>query len=154
MIEAKMRAAVQMAAQMLADNGLDDWQITIKDVTSYLARIYYKPKLIIYSLNFITIATKEQFGGITYHEISHAIAGKYHDQAFKDKYYELSGNRDFSGSHSNLQIKRFIAHCRNCDTRNSINDYSPRWCRYCFKNSGRIIKLNIVPNPLQVVVWD
>lgn len=144
-----------MAAQMLVDNGLEDWHLNIKNVTSYNAITYYRPKLIILSLNFVTIATEKQFEGIMFHEIAHALAGgaNGHNQVFKNKYFELSGNKDFDSASTILFTKNFITHCNNCNTKSSLNHNRPRWCRKCYRNGKVVSSLIITPNPLKLVLW-
>lgn len=155
MIEGKTKEALKVAAQLLVDNGLGDWHFNIKDVTSFHAQTRYKQKMITYGSRFIRVATKEQFIGVTYHEIAHALVGggQGHNVVFKRKYHELTGNYDFAGYATAANTKDYLTECDACGSIATVNNTRKRWCKPCWTNHRKMQVLTITPNPLLLVNW-
>ncbi len=156
MIEGKTKEAIKLAAQMLVENGLSDWRLSIKDVTSYHAQTDHEAKIITYSSRFIKVATKEQFIGITHHELSHALVGPYngHNSVFTSQYYKLAGNYEYAVRGANVPIQRFVTHCKTCGTISGANGKLDklRFCKVCWSDK-KVSIVTVMPNPLQEIKW-
>jgi hypothetical protein len=154
-LESKSLQAYKLAAHMLVDNGMDDWRINMKDVTSFHAQTIHKPKVITWSTRALTLVTKEQFTGIMYHEIAHAIVGASHghNRNFKARYYKLTGNMDYAGYAVRLNCKNWLTHCEYCDNVGSVNNTRGRLCRPCWTKKRERSVLTYTKNPMILVEW-
>lgn len=154
-LETKERQALVLAAQLLVDNGLGDWHLGIKEVTSYHAQTTHRARLITLNSRAIRKATKEQFTGILYHEIAHALVGpgNGHGRPFKSKVWELTGSLEYAGYATRINIRKFLTTCENCGINSSTNKKGIRYCRPCFMNYRKTVVLQTIVNPLEIVVW-
>lgn len=155
-MELKTVQALKIVSQLLVDHGLGDWHLDFKDVTSYHAQTYYNRKMITYSSRALMVMTKEQFLGITYHEIAHALVGTGHghDRVFKNKYYTLAGDMDYAKSGLNLNTRHFLLTCPSCGSKGSKNN-PDRWyyCKPCWVNKRDKQVMLITKNKLELVEW-
>lgn len=155
-MEAKELQAVKIAAKMLVDNGLGDWHLKLKNVKTYHAQTRYKEKLITYNRLSIKLMSKDEFIGVMYHEIAHALVGPKngHNRTFKSKYWEITGNMNFAGYATKLQLKPFSTECPSCKTIGGANnDTTKRYCRPCWIEKKEEQILRIFPNPQILVMW-
>lgn len=145
----KERQAVTEAARLLVKNGLGDWRINLKSVTSYNAQVRYRQKILIINTKMITVASKDEFTGIMYHEIAHALVGPGHGHGrkFKDKVYELTGSYKYAGYSSRVGAGNFLSLCTGCGFKGEVSSPRARWCNRCFS------PLQITANPMEEVAW-
>lgn len=154
--EPKQLQAMLLAAQMLVDNDLGDWQLDIKPVTSYHGQTDFKLHKITFAKNFITVCTKEQFIHVVYHEMAHAKLGPGHGHGRKFKAMCWTLSKDLAvGWHSLLaNTKKYLTHCAKCGTTASANNkITRRWCGPCMKKGVRSV-LTFTPNPLEEEKWN
>lgn len=154
MLDEKQLAAIKIVATILVDNGFGDWHIKLKEVKSYHAQVRFDQKLLTWNLQSIRVATKEEFIGITYHELAHILVGRGngHNQKFKNKYHELTGNWDYSKHSARLATKAFITECPKCGAIGSRdrNDRI-RYCSHCFGVDQSKVQVKVMPT--KTVEW-
>ncbi len=156
MEETKLRQALLLGAEMLIEHGLGDWTVGLHNKRKVLADCNNNRKTIRYSKNFIKVAEKDQFQGVTLHEIAHALvgAGHGHDRVFKRKVLEISPNAEYS--HANVEnpvhTHKYNLVCPECGTASRSNSNRGYICGRCSKE-GKRIPLEVSENVLQVIVW-
>lgn len=152
-MEIKKLQALKIIAKLMVENGLGDWHIDLKDVTSYHAQTMYKPKKITYSVRSLTVMNKEQLVGITYHEIAHALVGggHGHGRVFKNMYRVISGNDNYAGFSTKLNVRKYLFTCPNCENTSTYNDQNERYCRACWMKTRKMHLMLITPNILTLV---
>lgn len=154
MVEEKLKAAVLRGAQLLIDNGLEDWKIKLNNKRTSLAETMHSTKTIFYSKPFLTVATQDQFDGVTLHEAAHALLGPGHghNDTFIRKCIEISPTPDYAKRATDVPIRKFILTCPSCGYSGSHNMGGKRYCGLCFKKGEKVI-FEVKENVLKVEVW-
>jgi predicted SprT family Zn-dependent metalloprotease len=153
----KLEAALLKAVHLMSKSGLSDWKININNKRSILAETWYRTKTIMFSKHFVMVATEDQFVGVTYHEIAHALVGKGHghDEEFKKLCTEISPNAEYSRSSVNIgvSIRKFLLECPDCGYKGSTNSKKDRYCGVCWKNKKEAVLFNKTENTLKINNW-
>ena len=154
MREKKIKEAVLLGAQLLIENGLGDWKIDLNKGRKSLADTYHKDKRISFSRSFITVATKEQFVGVTLHEIAHAMLGPGygHGKEFVELCTKISPNPDYATHSADVRIGMYIYECPNCNYGGASNKRLEAYCQECFEKQ-QYHKLVRTKNELLVKEW-
>jgi predicted SprT family Zn-dependent metalloprotease len=80
----KVELALKIAQELLEDNGLSDWSVTISKAKSYLGKCMHDRKQIVLSEVWIGLTDETRWRNTILHEISHALApGHKHDSVWK-----------------------------------------------------------------------
>lgn len=152
----KFNDALLLGAQLLIDHGLGDWKVGAHNKRRVLADCNNRAKTIRYSKNFLTIATREDFIGVTLHEIAHALVGPGHghDNVFKRKVLEISPNADYSGANvaKPVSTHKYDLVCPECGTKSRSNVNKRYACSKCTTYEKRVPFI-VTENILQVVAW-
>lgn len=154
--EKKMRQAILFGAQLLIDNGMGDWKIGIHNMRRALATCHAKEKTIRYSKHFIKIAAKEDFEGVTLHEIAHAIVGvtNGHNLIWRRKCEKLVSDIVYARAilHRPINLYKYTLICPECDTKNYANVRTDYICNRC-KTNGKQVRFLYEENVPQVNLW-
>ena len=134
--EKKLHQAILRGAQLMIDNGLGDWTLKLQNKRSALADCDRTRKTIRYSKHFIRVATPDQFDGVTFHEITHALLpkGTHHGPEFVKKCIEISPNADYAKRSVNVNLWKFDITCPECGTKGGSNKKKLSLCRVCHEN--------------------
>lgn len=155
-VEKKMTQAILLGAQIMIDKGVPEYRVKITNRRRALADCNSFYKVIRFSSHFIKIATKEQFEGVTLHEIAHALVGNVHghDSVFKAKCRELGADTSYHGCSAKGVIlpKKFKLTCPECGASSGANMRKDYICSRC-KANGKNVRFTFEENILQVVQW-
>lgn len=153
----KLEVAMLKAIELMQANGLGSWKIDINNKRSSLAETYYRTQTIMFSKHFVLVSSQEQFVGVTYHEIAHAILGKGHghDKEFKDLCAKISPNADYAQRSVDIgnPIRKFILECPDCGYSGSTNSKKTRYCANCWKEKKEMVAFVKKENELKVKMW-
>lgn len=153
--EKKFNDALLLGAQLLIDHGLGDWRVGAHNKRRVLADCNNRTKTIRYSKNFLTIATKEDFIGVTMHEIAHALVGpgQGHGPVWKRKAQEICPKGFTSANVENpVNTHKYDLVCPECGTKSRSNVDKNYACRKCTTYEKRVPFI-VTENKLQVVLW-
>lgn len=154
--EKKYQDAILRGAELMIENGLGDWKIKLQKKRTVLADCNYATRTIRYSEHFITVATKEQFEGVTLHEIAHALVGRGHghDAAWKKQCVAISPDAVYAKSKADVPIPKYKLTCPSCKYEGGANRITrKRYCGRCFNRKREMVEFNVAPNILQVFAW-
>lgn len=151
----KLNTAVLKSANILVANGLGDWKIKLNNKRSTLAETHYRNNTIMYSRHFLLVADKDQFLGVTLHEVTHALLGKGHghDREFKKLCTEISPNPDYAQRSVDVPIRKFLLECPKCGYKGSTNVAKDRYCGVCWKDRKETVIFDRKENLLKVKMW-
>lgn len=154
--EKKFEQALLVGAELMVEHGLGDWKIGAHNKRRVLADCVSRKKTIRYSRHFLTITSKEDFIGVTLHEIAHALvgAGHGHNSVFKKKVREISPNDNYSGANVSKPIltHKYDLVCPECGVTTRSNVNKKYFCSKC-TTAEKKVPFTMTENTLQVVVW-
>ena len=152
--EQKMRTAILTGAQIMIDNGLGDWKLKFSNRRTALADCSIRRKTIRFSKHFVMVADKDQFVGVAFHEVTHALLPKevHHGAEFVRKCIEISPNADYARRSVELPICKYKLTCPECKIEGGCNRPTTGICRRCNK-AGKRTELLLVKNILKIVEW-
>lgn len=151
----KLAKAVLRGFDMLKEHNLDDWTIQLNKKVRSLGETYYGLKTIKYSEDFLLVATKEQFDGVTKHEIAHALlpVGVHHGSEFVRKCKEINTHPDYIGRKVKpIGLSKYKIVCPWCETESLYNKKKQGFCNICLKED-REIYIETERNIPKVTVW-
>lgn len=152
----KLEQAIIFGAQLIQKAGIGHYKIKTHNRRRALADCNSYFKVIRYSNHFIKVATKEQFEGVTLHEIAHALVGGMHghDMTFKAKCRELGADENYIGCRAKGVIlpPRYVLTCPDCGATSRSNVKKNYICSEC-KNEGKSVNFLFEENILQPVLW-
>lgn len=152
--EEKIRQAILRGAQHMVDQGLGDWTLKLSNRRAALADCNNRRKTIRYSKHFLVIADENQFDGVTFHEIAHALlpAGVGHGPSFVKKCKEISPVEGYAKRGVELGIGKYKMTCPNCGVTGTSNKTRISFCKSCHEN-GVVSRFVFEKNKLRVTVW-
>lgn len=150
----KFKMVLERSADLFLENGLSDWKFKMNNSRSNLAETFHSDKTISFSKSFLLVADKEQFEGVTLHEIAHALLGPGfgHGDEFIAKCTEISPNADYAKISTNVPIRRYILTCPSCGISGCHNRKRDYYCVPCEQN-GEMVKFDIKVNKIEVEMW-
>lgn len=152
--EEKIIKSALLAAEILIEHNLNDWKIRLGNMYVSIAGTNYPKKEIVYSKRFVKVATRDQFIGVTHHEVAHALLGRGfgHGKEFIDLCKKISPDPLYATESVSIPIGKYILRCSNCNIESGANTRADRYCRPCFDN-GKLSKLETSRNEIEVTVW-
>jgi predicted SprT family Zn-dependent metalloprotease len=152
--EEKLREAVLVGAKILIEQGLNDWKIKLSNKRTTLADCNRTRKTIRFSKHFVKVASKDEFIGVAYHEVAHALlpTWTHHGPEFVKKCIEISPTPDYATRNHPVPIQKFNTVCPECGTKGGSNRKRNGICRPCSVKGLRIpVKYSL--NNLAVTAW-
>ena len=151
----KLREAILVGAKILIENGLKDWKIKLSNRRTALADCNNTRKTIRFSKHFVRVAERDEFIGVAYHEVAHALLPSWvhHGPEFVKKCIEISPNADYVTRNHPVPIHKFETNCPECGAEGHCNrQYKMGICRRC-AGGGKRIPVIYSQNILKVTVW-
>lgn len=154
--EKKLTDAILFGAQIIQDAGIGDYTIKLHNKRHALADCNSFYRVIRYSTHFVKIATKEQFRGVTLHEIAHALVGgqHHHNYVFRQKCRELGADENYVGcSAKGVSVPaKYKLTCPDCGGVSRANVRKRYICSEC-KDKGKTVNFVYEENILEVLAW-
>lgn len=150
----KLIKAITTGAKIMVDNGLGDWTVKLHGKRKVLADCSINRKTIRYSKHFIKVATEEEFVGVTYHEVTHALLPKnvHHGKEFVELCNKLSPNSKYAKRSVSIPLYKYRLVCPECSAV-CYSNVNKNWiCGKCSRQ-GKKIKLDIKEHIQKVTVW-
>lgn len=150
----KLEAVTSRAKELLNEHELDGWGVTFNYSRDTVAVASHKNKTISYSKYFVVSAGKEEFDGVTLHEITHALLGpgKGHNYEFRKLCRKISRTDKYARASIPTHIRKYTLTCDTCGYSGTHNKKIQVYCKRCF-SQGIISKLRIEPNNTKLVRW-
>lgn len=155
--EQKLRDALLVSAELLIEHGLNDWKIKLNGKRRVLAETNHTRKTILYSKHFVMVADKEQFIGVTIHEIAHALLGKRsgHGREFMELCKKLSPGSDYAANRKlEVNMYRYVLTCPGCGAQIKLLGKKRNGvCRKCLEERNEENHFEVKENKLEVRLW-
>lgn len=154
LMEDKLDQALARATELMGSNNLEGWRINFDTRRAVIAEVFHREKVLSYSKYFVAIADKEQFDGVTLHEITHALLGPGmgHDKEFVELCTKISPNDHYARLCVDIPLRKYILSCPECGYSGSHQSDEPKNCVQCW-NNNKIVKFNVRKNELKVQPW-
>lgn len=155
--EKKFRQAILEGAKLMQEHGLGHWRIDLQNKRTSLADCNVAKKVIRYSKHFLKIADKDQFIGVTLHEIAHALlpVGAGHGPEFIALCESISPNSDYArAAVENVPVNKYTITCPRCGISGRLNRKKKRTiCAKCLRKYNEEVSFVVEENVLEVKLW-
>lgn len=152
--EEKLREAALVSAEIMLKHGLGKWTLKLSDKRTTLADCSSSKQTIRFSRHFLKVASKDEFIGVIYHEVAHALLPSWvhHGPQFVKKCIEISPTPDFATRNHPVDIHRFKTLCPECGTEGGCNRKRRAICLPCSRQ-GKRISVSYALNNLAILAW-
>lgn len=150
----KEKAAISIAESMLKTNGLTDWSVGVNARRNTLAETWHEEKKIMFSKYFIALATKEQFTGVSLHEIAHALLGPGfgHGDEFVETCMNMGLHPEYTSGDVKVSINRYRFTCPSCGFTGTHNAGCDKACVRCSVDGATVVMIK-TKNTIIVKEW-
>lgn len=154
--EKKLRQALVRGAELMMENGLGDWKVSLQNKRTALADCNKRAKTIRYSKHFLRVAEKEQFEGVTLHEIAHALVPAHvgHGAEFVEKCIEISPNADYAKRSVKIFVFKYTMTCPECGVTGGVNRKRTGTCARCLRDRNKEVDFVLTENKPTIKLWS